>query len=375
QWQSIRRFFAVLAGLAHLPRSVEELTARHVERYRMKRLESCSPGTAAKQVQDLLLLLRALPDPSRLGADLSAYMAQRRHGVDAQARSLPGYSDREFQAVMSAARRDVAAIRDRLAAGEDLLARYRADRGALGTAERELAARSEAMAECGRPQVDYRGLAVGQYPGAMYEQARRLFVVDDDLAPLMVYAAGLTGRNPETLKDLPAEHEVLEGAAVALTLVKRRRGKTNTFSQVHWSVAADPARHLGSAGSFYLLLHRLMARSREFSGTGSLCSIWAGNGRGAVLHAATGGHVGPFDAELARKLNLGGAARLDRRRGRAAAAAVDTDEANGGDPDRQAGRRAPAVGAVHEHRADILRPLSARGPVHDRVGRGRPDRG
>ncbi|MEU5046300.1 hypothetical protein [Streptomyces griseorubiginosus] len=37
----------------------------------------------------------------------------------------------------------------------------------------------------------------------------------------------------------------------------------------------------------------------------SVWSIWAGNGRGRILHAATGGHIGPFDAELARKLKLG----------------------------------------------------------------------
>lgn len=305
QWQSIRRFFTVLEGIAAPPRRVEELTARHVERYWMKCLETCSPVTAAKQVQELLRLLRALPGQDRLGADLVEYMAQRRHGADAQSTALPGYSDGEFQAVMAAARRDVAAIRDRLAAGEELLARYRTDPGGLDAAAREQGTRLEVMAACGRPQVDYRGLAVGRYPRAMYEQARQLFVVDDDLAPLMVYAAGLTGRNPETLKELPAEHEVLEGVAVALTLTKRRRGKTNTFTQVHWSVRQDPARQLGSAGSFYLLLHRLMARSRALSGTGSLWSIWAGNGRGAVLHAGSGGHVGPFDAELARKLRLG----------------------------------------------------------------------
>ncbi|MEV7318343.1 hypothetical protein AB0N56_36180 [Streptomyces microflavus] len=115
--------------------------------------------------------------------------------------------------------------------------------------------------------------------------------MDEDLAPLMVHAAGLTGRNPETLKELPAEHEVLEGAAAALTPTKRRRGKTNTFTQVHWSVNQDPAWHLGSAGSFYLLLHRLTARRRSLSGTGSLWPIRAGNGLGAVLHADSGGRV------------------------------------------------------------------------------------
>ncbi|GAA4341223.1 hypothetical protein GCM10023086_77370 [Streptomyces venetus] len=59
----------------------------------------------------------------------------------------------------------------------------------------------EAMAATGRIQVDYRGLRVGEYPAACYAQARQLFVTDPDLAPLLLYAAGLSGRNPETLTE------------------------------------------------------------------------------------------------------------------------------------------------------------------------------
>ncbi|NEA58317.1 hypothetical protein G3I60_30225 [Streptomyces sp. SID13666] len=92
---------------------------------------------------------------------------------------------------------------------------------------------------------------------------------------------------------------------MAVTLTKRRRGKANARTTVHWSVDPDPARQLKSAGSFYLLLHQLMARSRTWSGTSCLWSIWAGNGRGGARNAGTVGHVGPFDAELARKLRLG----------------------------------------------------------------------
>jgi hypothetical protein len=67
-------------------------------------------------------------------------------------------------------------------------------------------------------------------------QAGQLFLVGDDLAPLMVFAAGLTGRNPETLKEMPADHRVVEGRALALTLTKRRRGKANSRSTVHWEI-------------------------------------------------------------------------------------------------------------------------------------------
>ncbi|MET8699849.1 hypothetical protein ABZW10_13400 [Kitasatospora sp. NPDC004723] len=40
----------------------------------------------------------------------------------------------------------------------------------------------------------------------------------------MILGVGLTGRNGETIKELPAEHQVLDGKAVQVRLTKRRRG-------------------------------------------------------------------------------------------------------------------------------------------------------
>lgn len=305
QWQTVKRFLLLLNQFPVPPQRVEELRVRHLERYLMSRRETCLETSARRSLQDLLRIVCVLPGQDRLDGAVVDYAGQPGHGVDAQQAVRPGYSDREFQAVMTAARSDVVAIRDRIAAGEDQLRGFLDAPEALSAAEREQGARLEAMARTGRVQVDYRGLTVGEYPAACYAQARQLFVVDQDLAPLLVYAAGLSGRNPETLKELPAEHRLLQERAVAVTLVKRRRGKANSRTTVHWSVDPDPNRQLRTMGSFYLLLHRMMARSRAFSGTSSVWSIWAGNGRGGVRHAATGGHLGPFDAELARKLKLG----------------------------------------------------------------------
>ncbi|MEU7306076.1 hypothetical protein [Streptomyces sp. NPDC007206] len=303
QWQTIKRFLLLLDQLPVPPARVEELRVRHMEPYLMSRRQTCGERSARRSLQELLRIVRALPGQERLEGAVADYAGRPGHGVYAQQVSRPGYSDREFQAIMTAARSDVAAIRDRIASGERLLQRFLDNAEDLSAAERDQGARLEAMAATGRVQVDYRGLAVGQYPAACYAEARQLFVVDPDLAPLLIYAAGLSGRNPETLKELPAEHRVLEERAVAMTLTKRRRGKANSRTTVHWSV--DEERELRTMGGFYLLLHRLMRRSRAFSGTGSVWSIWAGNGRGGVRNAATGGHVGPFDAELARKLKLG----------------------------------------------------------------------
>ncbi|MDQ0913594.1 hypothetical protein QFZ22_009666 [Streptomyces canus] len=302
QWQSIKRFLLLLDRLPVPPQRVEDLRARHLERYLMSRRETCSEKSARRDLQGLLRIVRALPGQDRLDRTAADFAGQRGHGVDAQQEMRPGYSDREFQAVMAAARSDVAAIRDRLAAGESLLRRFLEAPDSLTLAEREQGVRLEAMARTGRVQVDYRGLSAGEYPAACYAQARQLFAIDPDLAPLLIYAAGLSSSNPETLKELPAEHRLLEERAVAVTLTKRRRGKANSRASVHWSV--DPDRDLRTMGSFYLLLHRMMARSRAFSHTASVWSIWAGSGRGGARHAATAGHCGPFDAELARKLKL-----------------------------------------------------------------------
>ncbi|MBQ0927542.1 hypothetical protein [Saccharopolyspora endophytica] len=308
QWQTLRLFLVVLAGLADPPLRVEELRIRHLERHRLTRLQTCSEKTARKNLQDLMLVLRELP-AARLDPALLDYLWQRGHGLDVQSDSRPGYSDRELSAIVAAARSDVAAIRDRIAAGERLLTRFTQEPGLLTDAERKQAEQLADMARTGHVRVDYRDIPFGEQAAARSAAARQLFVVDADLAPLMVYAAALTGRNPETLKELPAQHRVLEGQAVALTVTKRRRGKANALSTVHWSTAADPQRQLSTPGSFYLLLHQLMARSRAFSGTSSVWSIWAGTGRGRYLHVDTAGHIGPFDAELARKLKLGDWAR------------------------------------------------------------------
>lgn len=304
-WQALRRFVLVLAGLADPPQRLDQLRVRHLERFRMARLETCAEKLVIKEILELFMLFSELPDSSRLDPELVEFSNRRGHAVDTQIAGPPGYSDRELHAIMTAARRDVVAIRDRIAAGERLLERIRANEAELGPIERERAGRLDAMARTGMVKLDHSSLPIAQWAAAAISQASQLFLVGEDLAPLMVFAAGLTGRNPETLKEMPADHRVIEGRALALTLTKRRRGKSNSRSTVHWEIDKDPARELRTPGSYYLLLHRLTARSREFSGTGSLWSIWAGLGRGSRANATTAGHTGPFDSELARKLRLG----------------------------------------------------------------------
>jgi hypothetical protein len=145
---------------------------------------------------------------------------------------------------------------------------------------------------------------------AMTRLAGQLFLTGADLAPLLVLAAGLTGRNAETLKELPAGHRVLDGKAVAVGLVKRRRGKARSRETVHWETGAGTSGQLRTPGGFYLLLHDLTARSRRFSGTERLWSIWVSRVAGEDGHdggpggSSRGGHIDPFARRLGRVLDL-----------------------------------------------------------------------
>jgi hypothetical protein len=144
------------------------------------------------------------------------------------------------------------------------------------------------------------------HPRARMDYARRLFLVSSDLPPLVVLGVAVSGRNGETIKELPAEHRLLEDRAVQLQVVKRRRGAGRWFDDVVWEIG-PPSRQLHTPGGFYLLLLELTARSRAFSGSTTAWSVWFNGG----VHDgfAGGGHADPFAAMLSRGLELGRWAR------------------------------------------------------------------
>jgi hypothetical protein len=63
---------------------------------------------------------------------------------------------------MTAARRDVVAIRDRIAAGERLLERFRTNAAEIGAVERERAGRLDAMARTGLVELAHGSLPMAQ---------------------------------------------------------------------------------------------------------------------------------------------------------------------------------------------------------------------
>jgi len=289
-WGLLGRLVRFLDGLAHPPREVTRLTARHLRRFELHRRQTCNRKSVANELRTLRLLLGGITPQDRLRPEVADWLWQRwgEHGS-----GTAGYSEQEFRRIMAAARHDVAAIRDRIRASERLLTRADTDPETLTSAERAAAARLLAIARTGEvPVIRQQGRTLFDCPG-MVTLASQLFMVDADLAPLLVLGVGLTGRNGETLKEIPASHQLLKGRAVAVELTKRRRGPNYIHEVVHWEVGA-PSRQLHTPGGYYLLVHELARRGRTFSGSVSVWSIWN-------VH---NGHISPFAKALGREIFL-----------------------------------------------------------------------
>ncbi|MBT3163099.1 hypothetical protein HTV80_08265 [Streptomyces sp. Vc74B-19] len=306
-FQILRRFLLFLESLKQPPRSLADLTPRHVERFRLQRSESSSLTTARADVFGLITVLRHVSPPDLLDRELREYLQRPGHSRHQKRTGLPGYSDREFRDIMTAARSDVAAIRDRMRKSDRLLETFRAAPKTLTPDEQATAV---VLDEIDRTGIipDTRNSIGLQDSAARFALARQMFLIEPDLVPLIVLGIGLTGRNAETIKELPTEHRVVEDRAVAVTLIKRRRSKGNNRDTVHWEIGTAESRQLHTPGGYYLLLHDLTRRGRRLSGGQRIWSIWAGAAgrRGAdwETKSAANGHIDPFAARLNRSLRL-----------------------------------------------------------------------
>jgi hypothetical protein len=307
-WRVLCRFLTFLSSLRQPPRSLATLRPSHLQRFRMRRLQTTSERIAALDLLEIHHLLREVEPQSKLRDDVAEIIHRRVVLVGLRKPpGRPGYSDREFSAIMSAARSDVVQIRDRIRAAEQLLARFEANPAALPSGARKVAEDLASMARTGRVPAARRcrttsGGILGDYRGRT-ALASQLFLTSADLTPLMILMVGLSGRNGETIKELPAAHRLLEGRAVAVNLVKRRRGKSLSRETVHWETGGTASRQLHTPGGLYLLLHELTGRSRRWSGTTQLWSVWlherlAGTTR--ELKLRTGGHIYPYTVTLGR---------------------------------------------------------------------------
>jgi len=321
-WAALSRLARFLDGLPDAPATPNQLTAAHLEAFYDHRSKS-APTTALRDLAEarLLFMLPALRSllseavldhvQQRLPAPPASRESQGRlsqahadaepspSALAAEAKAsaktpTAGFSDGELARLLAALRADAARIRNRLRAGEDLLGRYQASPQALSDDERRLGQLLAAMAATGEVPTP-PGVPLNPLAPQRIEMAGRLFLTLRDLPPLMMLAAALTERNGETIKELPAQHRVLDGRAVEAVIVKRRRGPRRWFETVTWEIGA-PGRELHTPGGFYLLLLELTARSRAFCGSPMLWCVWR-NGHAARLGVADD-HYAPFAESL-----------------------------------------------------------------------------
>lgn len=304
-WGTVGRFVRFLAGVPNAPAVPQQLTAAHVDAFLLGRIDAIGAPAAWMEMGVLRRIIRRPPLRDLVSATVLNYLARR--GEKTKKPGAPGYSDGEWARLVTAARTDVAAIRDRIEAGERLLTAWSADPSSLRPADQVIAKQLVWIAETGvvaRLQTEI-SLERRQRTAV----AQRLFVTQADREPLLVLLGAVTGRNPETLKELPAEDRMLDDRAVELRVTKRRHGPQRWFDTVTWEIG-PPHRELHTPGGLYLLLHRLMTRGRAFHtvktvaqpASVSIWSVWRNARTGGL--GGTHEHQDPYAASLSTSINF-----------------------------------------------------------------------
>lgn len=208
-WAAISRIMLFLNFASRRPGRPEDLRPFHVDAYRRDRERTSTPRSASLEIRSIALTFATPPLGDLIPRETLDRMRTR---TPSQSTPLPGYSDRELERLVAAARTDVAELRDRLDGG---------DAGNHGNA----------------------------------------FITQRDLVPMLVLLCAMTGWNVETLKELPVKYRLLDDRAVEVEVIKRRRGAGRWHNTATWEIG-PPHRALHTPGGVYLLLHRLMAPAR-----------------------------------------------------------------------------------------------------------------
>ncbi|WP_295034103.1 hypothetical protein, partial [uncultured Microbacterium sp.] len=66
--------------------------------------------------------------------------------------------------------------------------------------------------------------------------AQQVFITRRDLIPILALFVYTTGWNVETIKELTTAHRVIEGVAVEVSLIKRRRGPGKWHGSATWEI-------------------------------------------------------------------------------------------------------------------------------------------
>ena len=202
-----------------------------------------------------------------------------------------GYDDETFEWLQAAARADIARRRDEIQRAYALIDRLRTgDR--LDPTEQSEAELLADIADGGDVARALRGRGINDL-AARISWAAKLYLVETDLAPLLVLFVALSGHNIESIKELPAAHHLIGKNSVALRVTKRRHGFSSWDEPAQFAVRSGD---LSSAGGLYLFLHRVCRPGREIARSDRLLSIWS-NGTSKFKVDALGHHF-PWQKSL-----------------------------------------------------------------------------
>ncbi|QKW52666.1 hypothetical protein [Streptomyces buecherae] len=340
-WWSLARLIRWLGELRRPPVTLAGLTVAHLRRFDQHRRMTIADFAALTEMAQIRELLREVQPASLLREEMREYLGQAGHlygrwKLVKSRPEVPGYSDREFAAIMSAARADVVAIRQRLRSSRRLIEQFESAPGTLSDPDRRHAADLSRMFRTGEvPALRKDRGKGGSLPdlAARRDLAGEVFLTSQDILPLLVLGVGLSGRNSETLKELAAGHRVLQGRAVAVNVLKRRRGKAHSRETVHWETGLESSQ-LHTPGGWFLLLHDLTATSRDFSRSERVWSIWTGDTAGGpedfrAARTIAKGHIDPFAIRLGRDMDI---FRWVARHGLTADAPAGTEGETGAEP-------------------------------------------
>lgn len=179
---------------------------------------------------------------------------------------------------------DVRAIVARVREGRELLAAWR-NGDDLSDANARLAAALHEMDETGAVHAP-----AGQEDSLRnkLDVARRLGLTYSDLTPLMVLMVSTSGRNSESIKELPLEHRIRSDGLVAIAVVKRRGSQTEQENLDLWQVGTG-SRELLRTGSLYQAVLDLTQLTRRHSGSDRLFTVWTNPHRKSARSRDGGG--------------------------------------------------------------------------------------
>ncbi|MCQ9179246.1 hypothetical protein KMT30_09420 [Streptomyces sp. IBSBF 2953] len=221
----LARFFAAQSPPVRGPGDV---TAAHV-RALWTHMEGRNNATQRDHLYRLRLLWR---DDDRLSDEVRAALYEQPLPEVTDIVDVPAYDDAGMRRIMTALRHDIRVARDRVRAGRDLLARYRADRVPHEHPDLQLAGLLDVFDRTGDLPRSPGGWLVPatRKAGGVGEIAQRLCLTSKELTAFCLLLTTLTAENFGTVAAWPAAHyrpdAGIEGIpAVALVEAsKPRRG-------------------------------------------------------------------------------------------------------------------------------------------------------